>query len=153
QIEFLKDKGYIQTRQPDFSSSRGNIYLIEPLKGNESTEHSFMVELIAEELREYTKEIEIRGTRKVDIEFALNSGEKVAFEIETGKELEKHKERALIKSQRLDQEYDKWFFIVTNKKMKKHYGKYAETLTRVNVREKIDALFDGKKIAKVGDFA
>lgn len=153
QIEFLKGRGYVQIRQADFNSARGNIYLIEPPRGNESTEHYFLVELIAEEIRHYTDNIEVRGTRKPDIEVALNSGEKIAFEIETGKEMEKHKKRALIKSQQLNKKYRRWFFVVTNKRMKEEYEKYGETLTKANAREKIDELFEGKKKPMLSDFA
>jgi len=152
QMEFLKEKGYIQVRQPDFTSMRGNIYLIQKPRENESIEHYFLTELIAAELKEYTEKIEVKGTREPDIEFTLNNGEKVAFEIETGKEIEKHQERPQEKSQQLKQKYKKWYFILTKNTMKKHYEEYGETLTRTEIKEKINELFEGKKKLKLSDY-
>ena len=43
---------------------------------------------------------------------------------------------------------ERWFFVVTDKKVKKKYEKYGETLTRFDVPERLAGLFNQPKNPK-----
>jgi len=86
----------------------------------------------------HTQMVQRYAVQKPDIVF-IAGGKKYAIEVETGTII-RDKEKFMNKLGLL-KNYDKWFFVVTDCRIKKLYSEYGETLTRVEVREKFGELF------------
>jgi hypothetical protein len=65
----------------------------------------------------------------------------VAIEVETG--ISRKTEKDIMKKLNVLQKYDEWFIVTTNFEHQEYYSQYGETLTRINVKEKIDGYFQG----------
>ena len=137
-IKFLKSQGFVECQQMGLEQGGRINYLILPTRENESIEHQFLVQLIYEELLKHTQMVQRYAVQKPDIVFSAN-GKRYAVEVETGTII-RDKEKFMNKLKLL-KDYDEWFFVVTDCKMKKLYAEYGETLTRVEVKEKIEELF------------
>ena len=149
QIDYLKSKGYKEERLCGFDKAGAQIYLIKKHnESNESIEHYFMTKIIMDEVQKYTENVVEYSTFGPDVMFQVptkgqDKPEWYAIEVETGKTLKKNPS-ALDKKVRKNnslEHLNKWFFVVTDANLKNDYQKYAETLTRTEVKTKIKQLF------------
>ena len=147
QIEFLKNDGYVEARLCGLNTA-SQWYLVKKPATNESIEHYFMVQAIFEEIRKYTENVNAYSSFGPDITFQVPRKDDpeefdwYALEIETGTQLE-HKNQLEQKTQKnnYNPHYKKWWYVVTDKNLKKEYEQYHETMTRAEIKEKIGELF------------
>jgi len=101
----------------------------------ESPAHVFLVYKIKELLENKLEKVERYYTKKADLIFNNKKGERIALEIETGKQYKKHKKRIDEKFERLKKEFgDNIFIVLTDSLKKKCYTKYGlKILLRKNI--------------------
>lgn len=133
QIEFLKKEGYQQGRFCGLDSS-SKWYLVKKPNSSESLEHYFMCEIVAEELRKYSKNVRVSQTVDPDIMFDIQKGNELktyAIEVETGTQLSTPSDlKEKVTKNMLDLRTEDWWFLVTNSNLKKEYEKYHTTINR-----------------------
>jgi hypothetical protein len=81
--------------------------------------------------------------QKPSLVFSAN-GKKFAIEVETGSILG-NKQKLEEKIAALKQ-FDDWFFVVTDSKLKKAYKQYGKTFGRFEVKKEIEKIFEGRRI-------
>lgn len=140
-INFLTENGYREYLLSDLNQGRGSYYLVKDPPKNQSIEHFFMVRLIVDEIMKYTKKVKYYETQNVDIIFESDNGKKIAIEVETGSTLDSSKEKVIAKGAHLQSDFDEGFFVVTDSRMKKTYSVFGETLSRVEIKERIRGYF------------
>lgn len=139
ETRYLKENNYKRIRSQDLAGKAQFYYLKTP-PANQSIAHYFLVELIAEELRPHFGTVKTSNTVRADIEFNWNN-QKYALEIETEHDIEKDKEKLLVKSSLLESDYGQnWWFIASKTKTKKDYQKYGKTLGRTEIRSWIEQI-------------
>jgi len=137
EIKFLTDKGYFISAHVSICEKVQKDYLLKP-RFNESLAHFFLIKDIEIYLKKFTKKVYLYETTKPDIVFIAKDKE-IAIEVETGETLKKPKRFIENKVKLLNKNYEKnWFFVVTNKYLKKKYEKYYTTYTRFEISEVID---------------
>ena len=154
QIEFLKEKGFVEARLCGLETY-SQWFLVKKPNSNESVEHYFMVQSIAEEIRKYTENVSTYSSLGPDITFQIQKNEDqiewYAIEVETGSQLTHAGDLDLKVYKNNESErpkYKEWWFIMTDKTRKANYEKLHKTLTRTELKEKILELLD-IKTAKV----
>jgi hypothetical protein len=135
-VHICKTTGYTEVRDPGFSQGRGIAYLVKNATG-ESNPHFILWNLIFDEIKKYTDNVEYSLTRGPDIVFTLADGRRVAVEVEATKKTQSQIMRKL----EVLKKYAEWFFVVTKSENKKHYQGYGPTFTRKHVRDVIAAYF------------
>lgn len=123
EINYLKNKGYMETKRKSCFFRIKNKYLVKP-RTNESVQHFFLTMDIANYLKSMGFKVEIFQTLKPDIVFAIYD-EKIAIEIETGKVLRNNRKQLIAKVKLLNKNYNYWFFVLTNRNLKKKYKPYG----------------------------
>lgn len=139
QTSFLKSNGFVEAKLCGLESSPRN-YLVKKPSGNESVEHYFMCEVVAEEVRHYTKNVKTNSTVEADVVFEVEKNgvkECFAFEIETGSQLGNTSSLAN-KIELNNSKYAEWWFIVTNKDDKETYSCFHQTLKRTELKQILD---------------
>jgi len=124
-INLLLDEGYQIKKYKSLLTDKMETFLLQP-RHNESLMHLFMTHNISEFLEKNGIETELYTTKKPDIVFEIG-GKKYAIEIETGSMLTRKKaleERVVY----LNEEYDEWFFVITNRNKVKKYKKLGDTV-------------------------
>ena len=111
-------------------------FLLKP-RHNESFMHLFMIHNISEFLEKNGIETELYTTKKPDIVFQIKN-QKYAIEVETGSVLTKVS-RMKEKLEVLNN-YDKWFFVVTNKNKVSKYKKYGDAIGKRYVKPRLNKL-------------
>jgi len=144
QINFLKSNGFIEARLCGLDNSSKQ-YLIKKPNGSESIEHYFMVQIIAEEIRHYTKNVKIDATVNPDITFEIEKNgliERFAIEVETGSQSKNTGEinAKVAKNNSLD--FKEWWFLVTDFLEKREYEKLRPTLKRTEIKPLLEKLFN-----------
>ena len=140
QVDILKEAGYRKTRGPTLGSGAGVYYMIKPSSAvNQSDKHLITIKLIEEELRSYTKKVELYDVKLPDIIFTVDDGRRIAIEVESGSNLKK-KKQILEEKLEILQAYDDWFF-VCDKKDLSAYGRLGKAYNRGEIREKIKEYF------------
>jgi conjugal transfer ATP-binding protein TraC len=142
QIEFLKRNGFEEARLCGLGKSSKK-YLVKKPLSKESIEHYFLGELIADEVRHHTDKVYTKQSYEPDVIFEVQEKEltlKYAFEIETGT-LMTRPIQLQEKIEKNDEKYFRWWFVVTNKDNKKKYSELHDTLTRTEVKAKIQEVF------------
>ena len=138
----MVNNGYTLSSHVNLLGGRQEDFLLKPDE-NESEAHFFLIKAIEEHLQLHTKSVKLFNTTKPDIVFKDKEGEVWAIEVETGSK--KDKKMLDNKVNTLNKNLgEKWFFVVTDKKVKKQYEKYGETLTRFDVPERLIGLFQPK---------
>jgi len=126
EIEYLLKNNYKESRHVPLRSNTHSIYLVKKV-GWHSNEHTFLLHTIYEEILRYTNNVKTDETARIDginpdIVFTNEQGEQIALEIETGSNLEHHKEYLIRKSELLTKQYgNKWHFILTNAWWRQRY--------------------------------
>ena len=102
-----------------------------------------MVYNISEFLEKNGIETELYTTKKPDIVFQIKN-KRYAIEVETGSALSKV-DRIEEKIKLLNQDYEEWFFVITNKNKVKDYKKYGNAVDKRYVKLRLNKLL---KLAK-----
>ncbi|MFA4960261.1 MAG: DUF87 domain-containing protein [Candidatus Pacearchaeota archaeon] len=132
-LKFLLDCGYQIKNFKNLLTDKNEDFVLQP-RHNESLMHLFLVHNISEFLEKNGIETELYTTKKPDIVF--NIKDKIyAIEVETGSMLSRIKaleERVIF----LNENYDEWFFVITNKNKVKNYKKLGDAVDKryVNLR-------------------
>jgi len=118
----------------------------------ESVDHTFLVEIIVDEIKKYTNKVQIYQTKKPDIIFENKVGQKIALEIETGKGLAKHRDRIDEKFAGLKKQYgDRGYIILTDNKLVNSYKKYGlKILLRKDMGKFVPLQFSGQINSVIG---
>ncbi|MFA5061397.1 MAG: DUF87 domain-containing protein [Candidatus Pacearchaeota archaeon] len=139
--EYLSKKRFVEEDYKSIFSNKKEKYLIKP-RFNETAPHCFLTFDIFNYLKQKDgiRNILTPETKKPDITFMINNKE-YGIEIETGKLLKTNKKALMEKIDRNNKEYsDRWFFVVTNRKIASKYAKIAQTKDKRSVKSKIDSL-------------
>jgi len=144
QIDFLTKNGFVEARLRGMDSFPQN-YLVKNPPANESIEHYFMVQTIADLIREYTSKVKIKHTTEPDIIFEVEEKKETkryGFEIETGTHLSKINElQEKVNKNNVDLTTEDWWFIVTNKELQTEFQRYHKTLRRTEIKDLLNKLF------------
>jgi sRNA-binding protein len=134
-IKYLLAEGYKEYEFKGILGNKKELYLMKP-NYNESPQHFFLVNDIAEYIKKFPCKVETFNTAKPDIVFEINK-KKYAIEIETGKVI-KDKKKFGEKVKSLKKNYGKkWFFVVTDWNLQKKYSKFGETYTKLTLLNKL----------------
>ena len=140
-VKYLLGKGYKIENRKSLCTNKKEIFLLQP-RHNESLTHLFTTYDVAEYLEKKGIETKKFVTKKPDITFELG-GKKWAIEVETGAILSKVS-RMKEKLEML-KDYDKWFFIVTDKTKVTKYREYGETIDPRYLRRQLDKMLGLQK--------
>lgn len=141
EVKFLLDKHYKIEKRKSIVTEKFEEFLLQP-RHNETTTHLFVIYDIAEYLEKNGIEVEKYATRKPDLVFELN-GKNFAIEVETGavlSKIDRMKEKLEVLSQ-----YDKWFFVVTNRNKVKKYKKFGDSVDVRYVKERLNKIIKQAK--------
>ncbi len=138
EIQFLFNKGYVLSSHVSINETVQKDYMLKP-RFNESLSHFFLIKDIENYLKKFTKKVYLYETTKPDIVFIVQN-KKIAIEVETGETLKTRKDQIENKIRLLNKNYDDWFFVVTDKYVKRKYEKYKETYTRFEISEVIEKI-------------
>jgi predicted transcriptional regulator len=144
--EYLSKKRFIEEDYKNIFSNKKERYLVKP-RFNETAPHCFLTYDIFNYLKQKNgiKNLLTPETKKPDITFMINSKE-YGIEVETGKLLKTNKKALMEKIGRNNKEYsDRWFFVVTNRKIASRYAKLAQTKDKRSIKSKIDNLLKNSK--------
>ncbi len=132
EIEYLKSHNYISYWFTGILSNKKERYMIRQRK-SESPQHMLLVHDIASYLRKITNDVHTYQTVKPDIVFKLHGAE-YAIEVETGKMLKFKKQALKDKIESLEKTYpERWFFVVTDKNLTRHYNVLGKTYDKRSV--------------------
>jgi len=137
EVKFLLNEGYQIKRFKSLVSNRMEPFLLKP-RHNESYMHLFMTYNISEFLEKHGIKTELYTTKKPDIVFKVK-GKTYAIEVETGTAFSKinnFEEKVNL----LNNDYDNWFFVVTNKNKVKKYKKYGTAVDKRYVKLRLNKL-------------
>jgi len=150
QINILNNHNYILKKFHDLESGPRPYYV--KARHPESVDHTFLVEIIVDEIKKYTDKVQIFLTKRPDIIFENKAGQKIALEIETGKELAKHRDRTDEKFAGLKKQYgDRGYIVLTDKDKRDSYAKYKiKILLRKEMKEFLQLHFSGEINSYIG---
>jgi len=141
EVKYLLNKDYQIKKYKNLLSGRIEVFLLQP-RHNESYTHLFLTHNISEFLEKNGIETELFVTRKPDIVFEIR-GKRFAIEIETGSifsKISRMKEKLEVL-----ENYDMWFFVVTDRNKVRKYKKYGDAVDKRYVKSRLDKLV---KLAK-----
>ena len=140
EYEYLIRNGYEPKQFVPFGEMHAQPFLIKR-NGVESDEHIFVVNMIADELRRYTKKARIYLTQYPDIIFECK-GKEYAIEVETPFGLPKKHRRLAKKAEENNKKYgSRWIIVVTQSAYAKCFKRYTKVLRRNEVATWIEQLF------------
>jgi hypothetical protein len=137
QIKILQSLGFREVRDPGFSQGRGTAYMVYNSTG-ESSRHFILWNLIFDEAKKYTKNVEYNLTRLPDVVFEVDVCRWAAVEVEASRKTEKQLQPKL---EHLRNRYKDWFFVVADYDLLEHYRRFGPTFTRTQVRDVIAGYF------------
>jgi conjugal transfer ATP-binding protein TraC len=141
EIKFLLGEDYQIKKYKSLLTNKMETFLLKP-RHNESLMHLFFTHNISEFLEANGIETKLYTTKKPDIVFEIGE-KKYAIEIETGTVLSKvsrMKEKLKVLNQ-----YDEWFFVITNKNKVKKYKEFGDAIDKRYVKLRLNKLL---KLAK-----
>jgi len=124
--EYLITLGYKISEHKSILTNKKEKFILRP-RSNEGIPHFFLVQDIKRFLENKKIKIEIFQTVKPDLVFEIK-GKKYAIEVESGTKIEKDKNMIIEKVKNLNENYDKWFFVVINKNYTAKYKEFGETV-------------------------
>lgn len=146
EVKYLLDEGYQVAKYKSLLTNKMETFLLQP-RHNESLMHLFMTKNIAEYLEKNGIEVELYVTVKPDIVFEIK-GKRYAIEIETGSYLTRIK-GLKEKVELLNQNYDKWFFVVTDRNLVTKYKEFGDSISARYVKPRLNKLIKLVKTPKV----
>ena len=144
-IKYLLNKGYQQTKLKGISDKKPQLYFIKP-RLKEGINHIFMISSIAEFLNKKGIIAEKFATRKPDLVFEINN-KKFAIEVETGTTYDKSRKQLFEKVKSLNNDYDDWFFVVSDNNYLKKYRKLGKTIDKRYISNQLTRLIKNAKIS------
>jgi len=121
---FLTNQGYELRKGHGLKKDKPRAYFIRPMPP-EGLAHTFLTELIHEEIKKHTNKVWRHQTEKPDILFINRKGQEVALEIETGIGFSKHKQRLMEKFENVKKQYpDTAYIVLTNLAIKCRYERF-----------------------------
>ena len=126
EVKYLLSKGYKISKHKSLASNKTEDFLLQP-RHNESETHLFTIFDTCEYLEKKGIKTQKFATRKPDITFQTGK-KKYAIEVETGKVLTFAKKQFMEKVNMLNNNYDEWFFVVTNRNKLKDYKKFGDSI-------------------------
>ena len=139
---WLVDEGFEKANQWDIEYKENKEMMIKR-RHNENQSHAYLVSALHNHLRNELgwDEVEIYETKLPDLVFNAN-GFKWAIEVETGTQLKKNPKALREKVETNNKKYgkDAWFFVVTNRDLVSKYKKFAETVDRKGVLDKLEEI-------------
>jgi len=142
EIQFLLEEGFQIKKYKCLVTDKMEEFILNP-RHNESLMHHFMVYNISEFLEKNDVETELYTTKKPDIVFQIK-GKRYAIEVETGSMLTRKK--ALIERvEYLNDNYDEWFFVVTDKNKVAKYKELGNTMDRRFVKRRLNKILKSAK--------
>ncbi len=142
EVKYLLSNGYKIAKYKSLLTDKMETFLLQS-RHNESLMHLFMTHNISEFLEKNGIKTELYTTKKPDIVFQIKN-KKYAIEIETGSVLSKIS-RMEEKVKLLNENYDEWFFLITNKNKVKKYKKFGDSIDKRYIRLKLNKIL---KLAK-----
>jgi len=136
EVRYLLEHDYQIRKYKNLLTSRMENFLLSP-RFNENFTHLYLVKHIAEYLEKNGIETELYITKKPDIVFQIES-KRYAIEVETGSifsKISRMKEKLEVL-----ENYDKWFFVVTDRNKVKKYKKYGDAVDKRYVKSRLDKL-------------
>ncbi|MDP4012578.1 MAG: hypothetical protein Q8R00_03155 [Candidatus Nanoarchaeia archaeon] len=142
EVTYLKNKGYIESTHMSIVTKSMERYLLKPAS-NESPSHFFLIQDICNYIKKFTDKVWTYNTVKPDIVFIDKRGRKVAIEVETGKVLKYKPERLPQKVKHMTENYDDWFFVVTDGNLVREYKNYGKTYEKRSITKILSNLVSG----------
>jgi len=124
--EFLIEEGYVVSEHKSLFSTKREKYLLLP-RCNESVNHFFVIWDIKYFLESKGVKVDTPTTKEPDLIFSIN-GNKCAIEVETGTKIKKDRKMIEDKIEKLKNNYDGWFFVITGKQYVGEYRKIAKVV-------------------------
>ncbi|MBT3304417.1 DUF87 domain-containing protein [Candidatus Woesearchaeota archaeon] len=145
QINMLNNHNYVLMKCHNLESGPFPYY-VKP-NHPESAEHTFLVAIIAEEIRKYTKEVKCYQTKKPDVVFKNKLGQKIGLEVETGICLRENRKNKKEKFENIVRDYGKRAYIIlTGNRIKNSFAKHGlKMLLRHEIKEFVQLQFSGQK--------
>jgi hypothetical protein len=143
EIKYLLVKKYQLIEKFSIASGKVEKFLIKP-RFNESINHMFVTFDIADFLERKGIKVSKFITKKPDIVFEFN-GKKIAVEVETGIAYKNARFQLLDKVKSLIDNYDEWFFVVTDRNFVKKYSKIGKTVEMRTIRYHLKKLLNPDK--------
>ncbi len=139
EIDYLKRKDFkIRTYTNPFNRKKEK-FIFKPSK-IESDAHCIITNLTANYLKKKkVKNVKTFQTTKADITFEIKS-KKYAIEVETGKIHSKSKKQLQEKVDLLNQNYDKWFFVVIKRNFVSRYRKFGIVIDARYLKNQLNKL-------------
>jgi conjugal transfer ATP-binding protein TraC len=134
EINYLLKKRFREETFKSLSSNKKEKYLVKP-RFNETPKHLFVTYDLANYLEKSGIKVELYVTKKPDIVFKIGK-KRYAIEVETGAVLTKIKNMRE-KVRLLNKNYDKWFFVVTNRNKVKNYKKFGDSVDLRYLKKKL----------------
>jgi hypothetical protein len=137
--EALFAQGYSRLKTSPYGESGAAYYWVKT-RYNESKEHAFFCYLIEKELRKYTGQVELFVNSGPDV-IVRHAGKVYAFDVETGKNLERKPEDTRIKFEEYKRDYYRSHIFVTKKALKRKYQSMGLVITRSTFKKTISDIF------------
>ncbi|MBI2548783.1 DUF87 domain-containing protein [Candidatus Woesearchaeota archaeon] len=131
EIKYLIAKGYKDVQQYSITSRKKERFLLKP-RFNEGINHYFLTMDIYTFIRQFTDKVWLYETIKPDIVFTIDDRQ-IGIEVETGKQLEKDKQKVLEKAAYNNEHYADWFFVVTDKNIVQKYKQFGKTIDKRSI--------------------
>ena len=136
EVKYLLNEDYQIKKYKNLLNGKMEDFLLQP-RHNESFTHLFLTKNISEFLEKNGIETQLFITKKPDIVFEIQ-GKRFAIEIETGSifsKISRMKEKLKVL-----ENYDKWFFVVTDRNKVRKYKKYGDAVDKRYVKSRLDKL-------------
>ncbi|MFA6089219.1 MAG: hypothetical protein WC755_05115 [Candidatus Woesearchaeota archaeon] len=135
-VHYLISKNCVKEKFYSINTKKTESFLLKP-RHNESVSHFFVIRDIVDYLKKSKAEhIVINATQNPDIAFT-RFGKKYGIEVETGKMLKSGKMRIIEKVKDMNKKFDDWFFVVTDKNLKKKYIQFADTVDKRGIAKRL----------------
>ncbi len=142
EVKYLLAKNYVISKQKSINSEKEEYYLLKP-RFKESEKHFFVMHDIANYLNKNKINAQISLTKTADVIFILNN-KRQAIEVETGAVLS-NVNHLKTKIELLNQGYDEWFFVVTNRNKVKNYSRFGKTIDLRYLKTNLDKIIKTAK--------
>lgn len=137
QIELCKNNGYSEIDRNPFGTGKGQHVLVRP-PDNQSVIHYFFCRILQLEIERYGKTALLYSTVKPDV--VVFDEKNIAFEVETGSH---YREKDLEeKFSKVREEFSEYYILVTKRELRKQYEQYGKVITRSEIIETLERLFN-----------
>lgn len=139
QRKMLENEEYTEIETNPYGAGKGFPYYVKP-RFNESPDHFFFCKILEMEIRKYTDNVLLYTTVKPDVVVVLKNNKKICFEVETGVMDKHHRKETIEKYDKIKQDYNDYYILVTKRDLKKDFEKYGKVIIRSEIKSKIKQL-------------